>query len=166
MSETKHATIANAELIQNTPLGAELSESQCAALADKVEVVHLDDGQFLLEEGKSEDKLFVVIDGHLEVLVKSKDGALVTLHLLREGDMAGELGFLDGHAHSASLRAIGLCTAISLSRPEFETFIENDADLLYKVMRSIMRTVHNILCDMNQSHVEMNNYIYKQHGRY
>ena len=82
------------------------------------------------------------------------------------GEMAGELGFLEGRPHSASLRAVGNCIAICLTREDFETFIEEDPELMYKVMRAIIRTVHGILCDMNKSHVEMNNYIYKQHGRY
>ena len=166
MAEDRHATIANAEMIRNTPLGEELSESQCDALADKVNVIHLDKGDFLIEEGKTDDSLFVIISGQIEVLVRSNDGKTVTLHILKEGNLAGELGFLDNHPHSAGLRALDSATVISLSRKDFESFIQADPDLMYKVMRSIMRTVHAILFDMNQSHVEMNNYIYKQHGRY
>ena len=158
--------IANADMIANSPLGNELSESQCHALAEKIAVVGMKDGQFLIEEGHKDDTLYVIISGQAEVVVKSTGGDLVTLHLLREGEMAGELGFLDGNPHSASLKVIGTCIAYSLSRPDFESFINEDPDLMYKVMRSIMRTVHAILCDMNRSHIEMNNYIYKQHGRY
>ena len=166
MTEENDIQLADAEMIRNSPLGTELSDKQCQLLADKVTLLGLKEGQFLIDEGQENDSLYVIVSGHLEVLIKSKDGELVTLHLLREGDMAGELGFLDGRPHSASLRAVGNCTAICLTRADFETFIEQDADLMYKVMRSIIRTVHSILCDMNQSHVEMNNYIYKQHGRY
>ena len=157
---------ANAEMICSSPLGRELSDSQCQELSEKMTVVGLKDRQFLINEGEEDDSLYVIISGHLEVLINSTGGDLVTLHLLREGEMAGELGFLEGRPHSASLRAVGDCTAICLSREDFETFITQDPDLMYKVMRAIIRTVHSILCDMNKSHVEMNNYIYKQHGRY
>jgi CRP-like cAMP-binding protein len=126
----------------------------------------LKEGQFLIEEGQQDETLYMIISGHLEVLIKSTGGDMVTLHLLREGEMAGELGFLDGRPHSASLRALGNCTAVCLTRQDFETFIDEDPHLMYKVMRAITRTVHAILCDMNRSHVEMNNYIFKQHGRY
>ena len=124
------------------------------------------DGQFLIEEGQQDDTLYVIISGQAEVVVKSTGGDLVTLHLMRSGDMVGELGFLDGNPHSASLKVIDTCIAYSLNRADFEEFIKTDPNLMYKVMRSIMRTVHSILCDMNRSHIEMNNYIYKQHGRY
>ena len=54
----------------------------------------------------------------------------------------------------------------SLSRADFESFIQADPDLTYKLMRAIIRTVHAIACDMNRGHIGMNNYIHKQHGRY
>ena len=139
MTENNDSQLANADMIRNSPLGTELSDSQCQALSEKVTVMGLKEGQFLIDEGEKDNSLYVIISGHLEVLIRSAGGDLVTLHLLREGEMAGEL---------------------------FETFIEQDPDLMYKVMRAIIRTVHSILCDMNKSHVEMNNYIYKQHGRY
>ena len=166
MTNANDIQIASADMIRNSPLGAELSDAQCQELADKVTVMGLKEGQFLIDEGHEDETLYVIISGHLEVLIKSTGGDMVTLHLLREGEMAGELGFLDGRPHSASLRAVGNCTAICLTREDFESFISEDPDLMYKVMRSIIRTVHGILCDMNRSHVEMNNYITKGHGRY
>jgi len=166
MTDNNENLIASAKMIGASPLGTELTESQCQALANKVTVMGLKGNQFLIEEGQVDDSLYVIISGHLEVLVKSTGGDFVTLHLLREGEMAGELGFLDGRPHSASLRAVGNCTAICLTRNDLESFVEADPNLMYKVMRAIIRTVHSILCDMNKSHVEMNNYIYKQHGRY
>jgi CRP-like cAMP-binding protein len=166
MTENNDNQLANADMIRNSPLGTELSDSQCQALSEKVTVMGLKEGQFLIDEGEEDNSLYVIISGHLEVLIRSAGGDLVTLHLLREGEMAGELGFLEGRPHSASLRAVGNCIALCLTREDFETFIEQDPELMYKVMRAIIRTVHSILCDMNKSHVEMNNYIYKQHGRY
>jgi len=47
-----------------------------------------------------------------------------------------------------------------------EIIIVMHAELVYQVMRSIMRTVHRILRGMNAQYVELTNYISKQHGRY
>lgn len=163
---TTENLIANADMIARSPLGRELSAEQCAALAEKVAVLGMHDGQYLIEEGQQDDALYIILEGQAEVVVKSTGGDIVTLHLLRAGSMAGELGFIDGKPHSAGLRVIGKCIAYSLSRADFESFLKTDPDLMYKVMRAIVRTVHAILCDMNRSHIEMNNYIYKQHGRY
>lgn len=158
--------IADEEMVLSSPLGAELSRAQAAALADKVAVLCMKDGDFLLEEGHSDSVLYVIVSGKLEV-TKSVGGAeYVTLQLLHTGDMAGELGFIDGLEHSAGLRAVGNCVVYSLSRENLESFLKTDPELTYKVMRAITRTVHGILRRMNIQHVEMQNYITKQHGRY
>ena len=38
--------------------------------------------------------------------------------------------------------------------------------LVYGIMRGIIRSVHRILGEMNMHYVELNNYITKTHGRY
>jgi len=78
----------------------------------------------------------------------------------------GELGFLDGVEHSASLRAMGNCELLRLERTSLEGLLDKDPDVVYKVMRAIVRTVHRILRNMNAQQVELTNYITKQHGRY
>jgi CRP-like cAMP-binding protein len=78
----------------------------------------------------------------------------------------GELGFLDGVEHSASLRAMGNCELLRLERTSLEGLLDKNPDLVYKVMRAIVRTVHRILRNMNAQQVELTNYITKQHGRY
>jgi CRP-like cAMP-binding protein len=158
--------IADRAMIQNSPLGSELSPEQCDKLAAVVAVLCLKDGDYLLEEEHQDETLYVLVDGRLEVVKCTALDDCISLQLLRQGDMAGELGFIDGQPHSAGLRALSNCTVFSLDRASLESFISSDPDLVYKVMRAIIRTVHVILRNMNLQHVEMMNYITKQHGRY
>ena len=158
--------IANAQTILESPLGSELSEAQASALSEKIAVFCLKDGDFLLEEGHTDELLYVVIEGKLEVVKCVGGGDCVTLQLLHAGDMAGELGFVDGLTHTAGLRAVGNCVIFGLSRTHLEDFLKTDPEVTYKIMRAIMRTVHGILRRMNIQFVEMQNYISKQHGRY
>lgn len=163
---SKQEFIVNPEIILKSPLGVELSHSQAERLAGVVSARGLDAGVFLLEEGERDDALHVVTLGTLEV-VRSTGGAdWITLQLLREGDMAGELGFIDGIEHSASIRALTNSEVFSLARGDLEALLHEDPELVYKVMRGIIRTVHGILRRMNLQYVEMSNYITKQHGRY
>lgn len=156
----------DSETIKRSPLGEELSDDQCAALAAAVSARQLKEGEFLIEEGRQDDSLHVIVKGRLEVVKGTGGGDWVSLHFLRAGDLAGELGFIDGQEHSAALRAVSDCEVFSLSRSAFETLLSQDPDLLYKVMRAIVRTVHLILHRMNAQYVELTNYISKQHGRY
>jgi len=132
---------AKADAIKLSPFGSELDDTQSELLASVMTSCSIKDRQ-------------------------SGGGDLVGLHILRAGDIMGELGFLDGVEHSASLRAMGNCELLRLERTSLEGLLDKDPDLVYKVMRAIVRTVHRILRNMNAQQVELTNYITKQHGRY
>jgi CRP-like cAMP-binding protein len=152
--------------IKASPLAGELSDAQCELLASVMTACGIKDRAFLIEEGQKDDALHVLTSGHMEVVSHTGKGEYVGLHILREGDILGEMGFIDGVEHSAGLRAMGNCELIRLDRTSFESLLDKDPDLVYKVMRAIIRTVHRILRNMNVQQVELTNYIAKQHGRY
>ncbi len=157
---------AKADAIKLSPFGSELDDTQCELLAGVMMNCAIKDRAFLIEEGQKDDCLHVLTCGNMEVVTRAGGGELVGLHILREGDIMGEMGFLDGVEHSASLRAMGNCELLRLERASLESLLDKDPDLVYKVMRAIVRTVHRILRNMNAQQVELTNYITKQHGRY
>ncbi len=155
-----------AQKLQQSSLGVELSDQQAEVLADLGNMISLSEGQYLIEEGTSDELLHVLLDGKLEVVKKAGMGEEITLHVLREGDMAGQLSFVESVPHSLGLRALCTCDVFSLKRNDFESLITREPELVYKVMCAIMRSAHKILHRMNLQHVELSNYVYKQHGRY
>lgn len=56
--------------------------------------------------------------------------------------------------------------ALDIHRGDFDDLIPRDPDLTYKVMRSVVRTVHKILRRMNFQYAQLTDYISRQHGRY
>lgn len=154
------------EAVRASPLARELNDEECAALAKLVAMRSLQDGEVLIKEGEVGNDLHVIVSGNLAVTRETGSGDWITLHVLRQPDMAGELGFLDDLEHSATLRSIGPTEVFSLKRDRFETLIETQPRAVYRVMRAIVREVHGILRRMNVQHVELSNYISKQHGRY
>jgi CRP-like cAMP-binding protein len=166
MNDNTEATIVSPEAIRKSPLGFDLSDAQCRLLAETAGAIGLEKGATLLEEGHCDDTLYVVSNGSLEVVKPSGGGDTVTLQLLHSGDMAGILGFIDGVPHSAGIRALTRCELIVLSRSDLERLIPADPQLVYQLMRAIVRAAHRILGRMNAQYVEMSNYISKQHGRY
>ncbi|MEN8205274.1 MAG: cyclic nucleotide-binding domain-containing protein [Pseudomonadota bacterium] len=167
MSDTACTNMAvSAAVIQASPLGDELSDAQCDLLASAMTACGIKDRDFLIEEGHKDDSLHVLTKGNMEVVSQTAAGEQVGLQILREGDILGELGFLDGVEHSAGIRAMGNCELLRLDRDSFEGLLQKDPDLVYKVMRAIVRTVHRILRNMNFQQVELTNYIAKMNGRY
>ena len=157
---------SNVESLKRSDISAGLTDEQCQVLADIIEVHMLSDGETLISEGHTDDRLFIIDKGRIEVVRGTQGGNWITLAILKDGDFAGEMGFIDGSIHSATLRSTGETRVLSLSRDALESLIDIHPHLVYKLMQTIIRVVHKILTKMNQQYVEMNNYINKQHGRY
>ena len=154
------------DIIRTSPIAVELTEEQCMALANIVEVRELKDGEVLIREGHMDNSVHVVTSGQLAVVKDSDGGGHETLHVLKAGEMAGAMGFIDGLEHSATLSSVGETEVFSLSRDNFESMLKTDPVLVYRVMRSIIRGVHIIVRRMNNQYVQLTNYITKQRGRY
>lgn len=154
------------QMLRESSLATGLSDEDCHTLSKIVEICDLDDGEILMSEGTTSNRLYTITSGRLEVTRNVSATEWITLAIRRKGDFAGEMGFVDGTPHSATLRAIGNAQVFSLCRNEFEALLNTDPHLVYGLMKNIVRAVHKILTRMNQQHVEMNNYITKQHGRY
>ncbi len=147
-------------------LNRELHDDECLVLDKLGTIRELGDGEALIEEGKVDNQLHVLIDGHLAVTRMVAEGEWITLHVLEAGELAGELGFIDGQPHSATLRAMGRTHVFSLDREKFETLINTHPGLVYRTMRAIVRGVHVTVRRMNAQQIELTNYITKEHGRY
>ena len=155
-----------AKQILKSSLGTELSEDEAELLGGLMSLQALTDGDFLIEEGGADDSLHVLLEGKLEVVKRTGAGEVASLAILREGDLAGELSFIDGAPHTVGLRALCDSQVLSLKRQDFEDLIDKHPKLIYKVMRTVVRSAHNIVHRMNFEFIELSNYIFKQHGRY
>jgi CRP-like cAMP-binding protein len=154
------------DLVIGSSLGSELSNEEAGVLAGLMNYHDVADGEFLIEEGVSDDTLHLLLSGKLEVVKHTGAGETASLAILRPGAMAGEMSFVDGAVHTVGLRALSDCRVLSLRRKDFEEIIAENPHLVYKVMRAVTRSAHRIVHQMNHEFIELSNYIFKQHGRY
>lgn len=154
------------EALRSSRLAAELTDAQCRKLATVMTVHDLKDGDVLVHEGAPDNHLYVIVSGVLAVVTGADGGDRVTLNTLKAGELAGELSWLDGAERFATLVAAGPTRVLGLEREKLESLIATDGDLVYRVMRAIVRVVHAIQRRLWMQQSELTNYIYKQHGRY
>lgn len=155
-----------ANLVARSSLGSELSDKDVEVIGALMEERSLADGEFLFEDGMSDDSLHVILAGKVEVVKRTGDDNYASLAVLRDGELAGELSFIDGAVHTVGLRALCDTRVLSLPRKSFESIVDDNPQLVYKVMRAVARSAHRIVHRMNTEFVELSNYIFKQHGRY
>ncbi len=153
------------ELVRNSALAVELTGDQCSVLAGLMSVRDLADGEILVKQGASDNHLYAVVSGALAV-ARQSEGQWINLHVLTKGDLAGELGFMDGRPHYAALRAAGPTQVLSLEREKLESLLEREPVIVYRVMRAIFRVVHVILNRLAMQTSELTNYLFKVHGKY
>ena len=158
-------TASKLELVRNSALAVELTGDQCGLLADLMAVRELADGELLIKQGGSDKHLYAVVSGALAV-ARESDGEWVNLHVLIKGDLANELGFMDGRPHYAALRAAGPTKVLSLQRDKLESLLEREPRVVYLVMRAILRVVHVLLNRLAMQSSELTNYVFKVHGKY
>lgn len=145
--------------IKATALGKELTDEQCAKLAEVCQHIQVKNGTLLFEEGGRNDTLFIILSGRFAVSRDTGRGFSDTLHLLGAGELAGESGFLDGSPHSATLRAVGDTEVLTLERAQLEALLIDHPILVYKVMRSIIYSIRQVIRRMNQQQQQLMGYI-------
>lgn len=154
------------DLVIGSSLGSELSGEEAGVLAELMSHSDVADGEFLIQEGATDDTLYVLLSGKLEVVKHTGAGETASLAILRPGALVGEMSFVDGAVHTVGLRALTDCRVLSLRRKDFEEIIAKHPHIVYKVMRAVTRSAHRIVHQMNHEFIELSNYIFKQHGRY
>ncbi len=154
------------EALRPSRLAAELTDEQCRTLAGAMELRQLSSGEVLVREGEADEHFYLIVSGLLGVVKAAGTAEQVTLNTLSAGDFAGELSWLDGAKRYASLVAMADTEVLGLERVKLEGLLTRDPLLVYRVMRAIIRAVHQIQYRLSMQQAELQNYIYKQHGKY
>ena len=158
--------IADYKLVRNSTVGTELTEDKAKLLAAKMGVRHLQDGELLVKEGEADQTLFVLAAGKLAVTSKDAEGVEQTVYTMKEGECAGTRAFVEQSPRKATLRAVGASMVYTLTPKDFESLLDAQPRLAFKVMRALFRVTHANLSRMNQESRELANYISKTQGRY
>jgi CRP/FNR family transcriptional regulator, cyclic AMP receptor protein len=154
------------EALRPSKLAAELSDEQCHRLAAAMDLRNLRQGEVLVKEDDDDHHFYLIVSGKLGVVKSVGTPEQVTLNTLAAGDFAGELSWLDGSRRFASLVAMDDARVLGLEREKLEALLDTDPQVVYRVMRAIVRAVHQIQRQLYMQQAELTNYIFKQHGRY
>ena len=117
-------------------------------------------GQMIFKESEVGETLYIIKKGEVKVCKEGSAGDIQTLTLLKDGDICGEMSFLDGRSHTASIIAVTTTEVYCIKKNDFEGLIGDNPFLIYKVMKNITFTIHAIVRGMNAKFMEMINYMW------
>lgn len=92
-------------------------------LAPRLRLRRLRKGQAIFLQGDPGDEMYLLLEGRVRIACESLNGREVTLQILEEGGVFGEMALLDGELRSASALTDVGGQALVLHRSEFQSFL-------------------------------------------
>ena len=128
---------------------ADLDEAARNALGSFGQFVTVNEGEHLIEEGQSQDSLFLIISGNFHVTTAAT-GRDVLLGQLKAGNMMGEINIFDPGLASANVTAHSLSQAWKIDRSSLEQFFEENSEAAARVLVGIATQLSKRLRKTNE----------------
>lgn len=135
---------ALAKALAQAELFAGLSDADMSALAETAVLRQGMAGQRIVEQGKIQDRMFIILAGEANILVNGKQ--VVTLS---GQSLVGEIEFLDGLPASADVVLVNETDLVELNNAALDGLMEKEPRLGYILMRRIARIECQRLRDSN-----------------
>jgi CRP-like cAMP-binding protein len=113
--------MSDEDLLRSMEFCSDLSDEELRMIRSMAEEVNLAVGEYVIEENKPCDFIYIIADGSVEV---TKSGAHIVM--LKKGDAIGELSFLDKHLPSASVCAREDTTLVMISHRELDKLMKKN----------------------------------------
>ena len=112
------------DLISRVPLLTNLPPEEIDYLAESLRSAEVPAGSLLLEEGIAGDRLYIVLEGQVEILKARETAAERSLGLRGPGAFLGEMSLLsETHQATASVRAATTLQLLEMTRVDFDALL-------------------------------------------
>ena len=148
------------KLLSDIHFFAELNDEDLSVIAKVLKEKDFKTGTTVFKEGEDGQSLYIIKRGEVKACKATPEGDLLTLTLHKDGDIFGEMSFLDGRPRSATIVAIAETKVYVLEKGDFENLVDNHPRLIYKMLKNIVLNIHSIVSGMNTRYLEMINYMW------
>jgi CRP-like cAMP-binding protein len=132
------------EMLERFPPFRRLPSVVKLALAQKLEVVQLDELTPLFAEGEASDGAWFIVDGEVSVGRNGK-----TLANLPAGTMFGQVACIDSRPRSASCLTTGPATLFRMAEPDFDQLFASGHRFAFQMVDLVARQLVQHLRDAN-----------------
>jgi serine phosphatase RsbU (regulator of sigma subunit) len=132
------------EQLRGIPFFSALPQEEFQSLAATIHLRDLPAGSVIFREGDTGDWFLVLTNGEVEVVKFMETPDERRLSLLGSGDMLGEMSlFYPDRQRSASARALTQVQALEMTHADFETLLQRQPDLAFRIMREMTVRMRN-----------------------
>ncbi|HEX4511979.1 MAG TPA: cyclic nucleotide-binding domain-containing protein [Polyangiaceae bacterium] len=119
-------------------LGA-LSDEVLEHLAKNLQQRRIAAGATIFQEGDAAHDMFVVLDGEVEVLKKSRRGRVQRVAILGPSDAFGEMSIIDVQPRSATVRALAPTRLLRIAAEDLDALYRHDVKSYAIVVLNVAR---------------------------
>lgn len=147
--------------ILEAPIGQYIGEDGAKILAERACCeISLKDSEFIFHEGDIETSFYIVTKGRFALVKeKKKDTSPNILHVLEEGDLVGELSFIDDTPHATSCMALGDASVLRFKAEDMRPLITEHPMLMFNFMRAVIKRVHHTVSAIGKQQMALSDYI-------
>jgi CRP/FNR family cyclic AMP-dependent transcriptional regulator len=112
-----------------------ISQEELLDLARRSPDTYLDEGEILYSPPEASEKLFILKKGRLQVYETHSDGREITLSVVEDGTIFGEMSLTGQSLQGVYVRALAPSVVCSLKLPEFEDLILRNPKVGLRLVR-------------------------------
>lgn len=132
-------------LIQKVPLFFGFRPKEMKVFLEICKLGALEAGETICEFNTSSNRLFILVEGKLDVVGPDQ----TVLATLQGVQTVGEMGFITRKPRTATVRAGSACRVLRVDYLEFESLIERSMSLRSKIYRNMVRILADRLSNAN-----------------
>ena len=135
--------LTNLDLIRRVPLFSMLTPTQAESLAGAVGKRRFKRGEYIVEQGKKCDSLFIILAGRARVVVTDRRDREVILATMHPGDYVGEMSLIDHEPHSATVEAEVQTDALVLGGDDFNRCLLENNSIMTAVLKGLVQRLRS-----------------------
>ncbi len=144
------------ETFQQIPAFHNFNESECHQLGEIALAKTFAPGKKVIEQGKSSQNLWIVVEGKCEVIKDSTSDGPVALAELEPYSLFGEMSFFSPAPHSANVIAKTPLKLLCITRADYDDLIHDGVSAAYKLAYNVVGHVASRLRRMDEWIAELN----------
>jgi len=126
-----------AELLAETDLFGVLDPATLEGVASRTLVRVVEKGQTIFVQDEPGDRMFVIAEGAVKLVVRSAQGEVVELVRHWRPATFGEVALLDGGTRSATAEAVERATLVVVTRDELIHLLRSDPQVVDRVLKAL-----------------------------
>lgn len=107
----------------------------------QVDIITLQEGEHLFLDGDTAESIYIIKKGQLEVY-KNHDGEDFVLGKIKDGEVVGEMAFLEGNRRSASVRALEECEILNIHLANLREYLGSQPFWLEMILHALVERLY------------------------